>query len=86
VRLLEFTKKNNVCQEKNKKKRLTRFYFLCNIPPKSCFGVVSSSSLIGKGLGGQCKFTDFFEFRIFLVALILFKEDRLLWSDAICKY
>jgi len=42
--------------------------------------------LIGKGLGGQCKFTDFFEFRIFLVALILFKEDRLLWSDAICKY
>jgi len=61
VRLLEFTKKNNVCQEKNKKKRLTRFYFLCNIPPKNCFGVVSSSSLIGKGLGGQCKFSDFFE-------------------------
>jgi len=25
------------------------------------FGVVSSSSLIGKGLGGQRKFSDFFE-------------------------
>ena len=61
MRLLEFTKKNNVCQEKNKKKRLTRFYFLCNIPPKNFFEVVSSSFLIGKGLGGQCKFSDFFE-------------------------
>jgi len=29
---------------------------------------------------------DFFEFRIFLVATKILKEDSLLWSDAICNY
>ena len=53
--------------KKKIKKRLTSFNFLCNMPQRIVWG----------GLGeffdrertrGQCKFSDFFEFRIFLGA------------------
>ena len=47
------------------KKTLDKFLFSLYHASEELLGVVSSSFLIGKGLG-QCKFSDFFEFRIFL--------------------